>query len=176
MIALKAKVGKFDEIEPIVVQYFNLSSNSQKSWWHFNLDKAEILTYAAKVCEEYSSTERAEHFYRLAIQQTSQPVRSLGLDEWDNVAANCYYWARMYNQACLGQLLVNNGGKNTGISVLSTIKNSLEHDRPLTPKTNPASKSYYNNWMAWGFELEWKKDRDKTYATLGMIPKDSPII
>ena len=76
MVVLKAELGKFDDIEPVLVRYFNLFSNGDKLWWHFNLDKAELLTWAAKVCEKYSNTERAEHFYRLAIQQTTYPIPS----------------------------------------------------------------------------------------------------
>ena len=176
MVMLKAKLGKFDDIEPLLMQYFNLFSINEKSWWHFNLDKAKILTYAAKACEKYSNTDQAEHFYRLAIQQTTYPIPSFMWGEWDNVADKCYYWARMYNQACLGQLLADSDDKSVGVSILSTVKNGLNHDHPLTRNANPESKSYFNNLFIWVCALEWKKNRDKTYAMLGMIPKDDPVI
>ena len=174
IIALKAKLGEFDYMEPVLMQHF--ASSDDKSWWHFNLSKAEILTYTAKICEKYSNNERAEHFYRLAIQQTTQPIPSIGLDEWDSIADKSYYWSRMYAQARLGLLLINSGNKDTGIPILSTVKNGLEHDHLLAPNANPESKSYYNNLIAWMFELEWKKNRDKTYTALGMVPKDSPVL
>ena len=82
----------------------------------------------------------------------------------------------MYNQACLGRLLADGNDKSASVSILSTVRDGLNHDHPLTRNTNPESKSYFNNLFIWKCALEWKKNRDETYAALRMVPKDESII
>ena len=40
LIALKGKLGKFDDIEPVLMQYFDRASKEEKLFWHFKCDKS----------------------------------------------------------------------------------------------------------------------------------------
>ncbi len=127
-----------------------------------------MLTYAGNICEKYSNPGQAEHFYRMAIQQTTQPIPDMGLDELDNIVNKCYYWARVYAQACLGQLLINVGKENVGVPILSTVKNAIKYEDTSVSEANQKSNSCSDNLFDRIFELGWQKNREKTYAVLSM--------